>query len=125
MAAKLTALPYVDGELELETVRVGTSAFNCSENVFAILAALAVSTTVTALPTGEAVAVKLALEAFAGTVTLAGNVTDELLLERLTAIALVVAALSVTVQPPVPAPVTDVLTQDRPVNVGVGALLAV
>jgi len=59
-----------------------------------------------------AVAVKLALVAPAATVTVAGKVTAELLLDRLTVKPpLGAAALNPTVQLSVPAPVIDPLEQ--------------
>jgi hypothetical protein len=67
--------------------------------------------------TDETVAVKAALVAFAGTVTVAGTVTAMLLLERLILRPpLGAAALSVTVQASVPAPVMDALLQEIPLN---------
>jgi hypothetical protein len=62
--------------------------------------------------TAEAVAVKLALDAPDATVTDAGTFTTLLLLVRLTVIVLLVAAVSVTVQASVPAPVSDPLLQE-------------
>jgi hypothetical protein len=65
--------------------------------------------------------VKLALVAFAATVTEAGTVTEASLLERLTVNPLLGAApLSVTVQVSVPAPVIDPLEHVSSVNVGGG-----
>ena len=61
----------MDGEPEVETAKVGTSAFNCSEKVFEILPALAVRIKVAALPTGETAAVNPTLEAFAAVVSTA------------------------------------------------------
>jgi hypothetical protein len=71
------------------------------------------------------VAVKLALLASAGTVTVAGTATALLLLVRLTAKPpLAAAAFSVTVQLSVPAPVIAALVQVRLVKV-VGVLAAI
>jgi hypothetical protein len=65
------------------------------------------------------VAVKLAVVAPAATVTEAGTVTELLLLARLTmSPPLAAAALNVTVQLSVPAPVNDPLLQLRTLSVG-------
>jgi hypothetical protein len=99
-------------------VRVGTAAFNCKAKVVAAPPALAVSVAVCVVPTEDTVAVKLALVALAGTVTVAGIVTAVLLLERFTlSPPLPAAAFSVTVQESVPAPVIDALPQESPLNV--------
>ena len=71
--------------------------------------------------TAAAVAVKFALVAPAGTVTEAGTVTTLLLLAKLTVNPPVAAAaLRVTVQLSVPAPVNDALPQVRAFNTGGG-----
>ncbi|MGD0367387.1 MAG: hypothetical protein ABSA94_08005 [Acidobacteriaceae bacterium] len=62
--------------------------------------------------TAVAVAMKLALDAPAAIVTEAGTVTALLLLDKLTAVALVVAEVSVTVQESVPAPISEPLLQE-------------
>ena len=101
------------------TVSVGTDAPSCSANVLATLLALAVRVAVAAVLTVETVAVKLAVVDPAATVTLAGRVTAELLLARLTAYPPVRAAvLSDTLQLSVPAPVIDPLVQVKPLNAG-------
>lgn len=65
------------------------------------------------------VAVKLAMVAPAATVTLAGTVTDVLLLARLTGNPpAAAAAFSVTVQASVPAPVIDPFAQLNTLNTG-------
>lgn len=72
--------------LEL-TVRVGTvelTAFNCKEEVLDTVPAVAVTVTACEVVTDETVAVNPALVAFAGTVTDAGTLTAELLLDRVT-----------------------------------------
>jgi hypothetical protein len=69
--------------------------------------------------TALAVAVKPALVAPAAIVTEAGTVTALLLLARFTAVALVAAEVSVTVQASVAAPVSNPLLQERLLNVGV------
>ena len=69
--------------------------------------------------TAVIVAVKLPVVAPAATVTLAGTVTAELLLTRLTANPpLAAAAFKVTVQLSVPAPVTDPLVQLNALSTG-------
>ena len=69
--------------------------------------------------TDETVAVKLPVEDPAATVTLAGTVTAELLLARLTANPPVAAAaFSVTVQLSVPAAVIDPLVQLNALSTG-------
>jgi hypothetical protein len=106
------------------TLSVGTAAPSDRAKVSATLLALAVNVAVCELLTAETVAEKLAVLAPAATVTVAGTVTAELLLAKLTAKPLVgAAAFSVTVQLSVPAPVIDPLAQlneDRFV-VGAGA----
>jgi hypothetical protein len=85
----------------------------------ATLLALAVRVTASPVLTEETVAVKLAVVAPAATVTLAGTVTELLLLVRLTANPLAAAAaLSNTVQVSVPAPVIDPLLQLSALNTG-------
>ena len=124
VAVKVTAPPYVDGELEVATVIVGVSAFNCKANVFATLPAFAVSATAWAVATDETVAVNPALVAFAGTVKVAGTVTAVLMLDRLTlSPPLGAAAVSVTVQPSVPAPVMDPLLHDSALKTGTGTAM--
>ncbi|MGD0914320.1 MAG: hypothetical protein ABR928_20700 [Terracidiphilus sp.] len=82
--------------------------------------ALADRVTLWALVTADAVAVNPVLVALAGTVTLAGKVTAELLLERLTAKPPAGAAeLSVTVHASVSDPVSAALVQLNPLNDGV------
>ncbi len=65
--------------------------------------------------TAAAVAVNVALDAPAGTVTEAGTVTALLLLARLTVVGFAPAADSVTVQVSVAAPVTEPLLHESPV----------
>jgi hypothetical protein len=62
--------------------------------------------------TAAAVAVKDALDAPAAMVTEAGTVTALLLLDKLTAVALVTAEVIATVQASVPAPVSDGLLHE-------------
>ena len=69
------------------------------------------------MATEATVAVNPALAVPAGTVTVLGTVTAELLLDRLTVNPpLVAAAVSVTVQASVPAPVMAPLLQDSALN---------
>jgi hypothetical protein len=56
--------------------------------------------------------VKLALDAPAAMVTEAGTVAALLLLDKLTAVAVVAAEVSVTVQASVPAPVSELLLHE-------------
>ncbi len=80
--------------------------------------ALAESVTVCAAVIDETVALKLALVALAGTVTLAGTATVALLLERATVSPLLPAgALKLTVQASVPAADIDPLLQAKALKV--------
>ena len=111
--------PVNDPLVQLRALNVGTPALNCRAKVWAMLFALAVSVTVAAVLTAETVAVKLAVVPPAATVTEAGTVTAELLLVRLTVNPPVgAAALNVTVQLSVPAPIIDPLAQVRLLNTG-------
>jgi len=111
--------PVIDPLAQVSALNTGTPVLSCSAKVFATPPALAVNVTVCAVLTAETVAVKLALVDPAPTVTEAGTVTAELLLARLTANPpLGAAALSVTVQLSVPAPVMDPLTQVNPPKIG-------
>lgn len=95
------------------TARVGEEAFSCRPKVSETLPALAVNVSACAVRTAETVAENPALAAPAGTVTVAGTVTAELLLARFTVNPPPAAAVfSVTVQPSVPDPVMDALPQD-------------
>jgi hypothetical protein len=77
---------------------------------------VAVNVTDSADLTADACAVNCALVAFTGTVTVAGTVTAALLLTKLRFKWFLAAALSVTVQVSVPAPVIDELLQENEVN---------
>jgi hypothetical protein len=89
-----------------------TTGLSCTANDSETLPAVAVNVAVCIELTTAAVAVKLALVAFARTVTETGTVIDASLLERLTIIPpLGAAALRVTVQASVPAPVIAPLVQ--------------
>ena len=100
-------------QLSEDRVAVGaaTAAPSCRAKVSVTPLALAVKVAVCAVLTVETVAVKLASSP-AATVTVAGTLTAELLLVRLTLKPpLGAAALSATVQESVPAPVIDPLAQ--------------
>ena len=106
------------------TLSVGMAAFNCRAKLFETPPALAVSVTACAELTEETVAVNPALVAFAGTVTVAGTVTAALLLARLTTKApLAAAAVKVTVQASVPAPVIEVLLHEIALNAPAAGVL--
>jgi hypothetical protein len=90
--------------------RVGTDGVNSKMQVFETPPAVAVSVTACAAVTESTVAVKVALLEPAATVTVAGTFTAVLLLDRLTlAPPVPAAALRLTVQASVPAPVKDEL----------------
>jgi len=111
--------PVNDPLVQLRALTVGALTFSWSPKVLATLLALAVRVTVAAVLTAETVAVKLAEVDPAATVTLPGTVTALLLLARLTVNPPVgAAALNVTVQLSVPAPVNDPLVQLRALIVG-------
>jgi hypothetical protein len=113
-----TTLP--NATLVVLKLSVGTGAFTCKIKVLDTLPALAPSVTVWLLVAADTVAVNVALVAPAATVTEAGTVTAELLLDKLTvAPPLPAAVLSATVQESVPEPVMDALTQDSALNVAV------
>ena len=100
-------------------LNVDTAGLSCRAKVFATLPALAVSIADSAELAGETDAVKLALDAPAGTVIVAGTVTNELPLARFTVNPpLAAAAFRVTVQLSVPAPVIDPLAQLNALNTG-------
>ena len=104
-------------------VNVGTAAFNCRPKVRETPPALAVRVTACAVDTDDTVAVKPAVLALAGTTTVAGTVTAALLLVRLTLKPpLPAAALSVTVQLSLPAPVIDALLQVSPLKAPAAAV---
>ncbi len=118
--------PVIDPLAQLNEDRfvVGAGAASCRTKLFVTPLALAVNVAVCAVLTDETVPVNVALLAPAAMVTVAGTVTAELLLARLTVKPpLGAAALNATVQESVPAPVIDPLAQlneDRFV-VGAGA----
>jgi hypothetical protein len=102
--------PAQDKELK-DALTVGFAAFNCSWNHRVTLPPIACRTGVCAVVTDEAVAVKTPVVEPVGTVTVAGTVTAELLLERLNVIAEVAAELRSTVQVSVPVPVKVTVLQ--------------
>jgi hypothetical protein len=103
--------------LTLRVGIVGAVAFNCSEKLLELLFADAVNCTDCAEVTADTVALKLAVVALAGTVTVAGTVTAPLSLLRLTLCPpLPAAPLIVTVQASVPAPVMDPVLQENPLT---------
>ncbi len=99
-----------------------TFGLNCSAKVLETLPAVAVSVAVCAELTAETVAVKVALEAPAGTKTVAGTETGVSLLERPTLNPPSGATpLNATVHVSVPDPVIEALLQENEVSVGVAA----
>jgi hypothetical protein len=92
------------------------AAFNCRGKVSELLLFEAVNIAICVELTAEAVAVNLALDALAATVTDAGTLTAVLLLPRLTVIALLVAPVSVTWHASVPAAVSDALLHVSELN---------
>jgi hypothetical protein len=105
-----TTLP--NAKLVVLMLSAGTAAFNCRARVLDRPPALAVIATACAVATEATVAVNPKLVAFAGTVTVLGTVTAELLLDRLTlSPPLGAAAVSVTVHASVPDPVMVPLLQ--------------
>jgi hypothetical protein len=106
--------------LEELMLSAGPPAPNCREKVCVTPPALAVNEAVSLGVTAEIVAVKLAAVAPAATTTLAGTVTEELLLARPTANPPPAAAtFNVTVQLSVPTPVIVPLAQLSALGAGV------
>jgi hypothetical protein len=101
------------------TVSLAAEATNCSANVAAPLPAFAVSVAVSAEFTGEILAVKFALLAPAATVTEAGTLTSELLLDSpIVNPPLAAGVFKVTAQLSVPDPVIELLVQLSAVRPG-------
>jgi len=101
------------------TLRTAVAAFNCSEIVREVFAAVAVSVATCALLIHAALAVNVALVAVAGTVIEDGTVTALLLLARLTARPPVGAEPErLTVQTSASDPVIEVLLHDTALTVG-------
>ncbi len=104
------------------TLRVGTNAFSCRAKLAEAPFADALRVADCAELTDETVAVKLAVVALAGTVTEAGTITAALLLVMATLCPpLPAAALIVTEQASVPAPVIDPLEHESALGT-IGAL---
>jgi hypothetical protein len=111
-------------KLDVLTPSVDREAPSCSANPCDAPPALAVSVTAVAVLTAVTVAGKGALVDPAATVTETGKVTALLLLPRLTTNPpAAAAALTVTVQLFVPAPVIEPFEQVSPVNTGTPAPL--
>jgi hypothetical protein len=93
-------------------LNVGTAATRFNEKAAEALSPLAVTLTVCAAVTAETVAENPTLEELAGTVTIDGTVTAELLLARLRSTPpLPAGPFSVTVQESVAAPVIEEVAQ--------------
>jgi hypothetical protein len=96
---------------------VDPAVFSCRTKLLETLPALAVRVTACADVTEDTLAVNPALLAFAGTITVVGTVAVVVLLARLTLKPpLPAAAVSVTVQLSLPAPVNDALLQESALN---------
>jgi hypothetical protein len=101
------------------TVSLAPDATSCSENVAGAPPVLAVSVAASVELTGETFAVKFALLAPAATVTEAGTLTSELLLEIPTVNPpLAAGVFTATMQLSVPDPTNELLAQLSPVNAG-------
>ena len=103
-------LPVIEESAQVRPESVGEVAAGLSWTAKVLVAPPAdpVMVAVWVVETAEAVAVKLTLVELAGTDTVAGTVSDELLLLRFTVTApLVEAALRVAVQESVPLPVIE------------------
>jgi hypothetical protein len=104
------------------TPRAGACATSCTAKTFAMPPDVAVTLAVSVDVTAVAVAVKNAVMAPAGTVTVAGTVKAVLLLDTVTASPPAgAAAVSVTVQASLPAPVIVPLWQNSALNVPAAA----
>lgn len=97
-------------------------ALSCMAKLWALPPPVAVNVAVCEDVTGLTVAVKDALAAFAGTATVAGTVTAELSLVRLTVVLLLLAELSVTVQVSLSLPVMFESLQESALTAGIAAL---
>lgn len=98
---------------------VGTAACSCKVKLLETLPEVAVKVTVCPMATDETAAVKPTLAALAGTITDAGTVTADLLLDRLTfKPPLGAAVLKVRVQGSVPDPVIKPLLHETEFNTG-------
>jgi hypothetical protein len=104
-------------------LKVGVLTPSARGNVLEMLPAVAVRVAVCAVVTEATAAEKATPVELAGTVTVAGRVTAASLLERLTlSPPLPAAALRVTVQASVPAPVIEPLVQERALSVPCAAV---
>lgn len=104
---------------EALTLSLAADATSCSENVAGVPPVVAVSVAASLEVTGETLAVKFALLAPAATVTEAGTLTRELLLEiPMANPPLAAGVFTVTVQLSVPDPTIELLVQLSPVNAG-------
>lgn len=92
---------------------------NSTPTVFDTEFSAAVTVTAVAVVTAAAVAVNVPVDAPEATVTEAGTVRSALFDDNVTAVELVVVALSATEQLSVPAPVIVLAVQATPVSVGV------
>jgi hypothetical protein len=121
----VTAVPTAtlpnDSEVTL-AVKAGVAALSCTAKLFDEPFVLADSVAVCAVVTDETVAVNEAEDAPGETVTLAGTVTEVLLLPRVTTVPPDGAAeLSVTVHVADPAPVNKLVPQENALSVGAAA----
>jgi hypothetical protein len=100
-------------------LRVGTPGASSSITVFETLPTLAANVAVDADLIVETTAVNADVVAFAGTVTVAGTATAELVVDRLTFKSLAVGELNATAHAMVPDPVIVAALQDSALSVGV------
>jgi hypothetical protein len=106
-----TTLP--NDRVDVLMPNVALAVFNCTEKDFELPFTLAVRVAVWAVPTDDAVTVKLAVIAPAATLTAAGSVTAVFVLDRLTICPpLGAGAFRITLQASVPDPVIDPLLQE-------------
>jgi hypothetical protein len=118
-----STVTFPNDTLLVLTLSVDIAAFSCNAKPWELVPSVAVNVAACAVLTEATVAVKMVLLVPVGTLTEAGTVTDELLLERLTLTPpLGAAPLSVTVQVSVPDPVNDEPLQARAFNVGTVAV---
>ena len=114
-----STVTFPNDTLLVLTLSVDIAAFSCNAKPWELVPSVAVNVAACAVLTEATVAVKMVLLVPVGTLTEAGTVTDELLLERLTLTPpLGAAPLSVTVQVSVPDPVNDEPLQERAFSIG-------
>jgi len=119
-AAELSTITLPKATLAALSFSAGVSAFNFTARALVTVPALAVIVAVCAVSTQFVVAVNLALETLAGTITAVGTLKEASLLERATANPPVAAAaFKETVHTSVVDPETAELAQESPVNSGV------